>query len=369
MLCHAVLQVRQEAPSSPYAYSVNISIAAPDLVSSNSSSGGGGGAGGSNGSSSAAAGPESAAMIGRGPVDIIYILKDPAGNLRVQVPAAKTLGPPTVTFKGLEEPPRVYTGPVEIHALLLQQLRLNAWHMVVNSLDEEISSMLNLPTHLRHFLTAAQRHLGQQQQQQQQNGVSQQPQNGAVQQQQQQQQQQPAKFAELSGHLTLFASLSSLVLQAVAGAAGTAGEAVLLQQQQQQQDADGMAVDTPGPVSHSSEVIFSPYDIDVGRPWQRAAAEAAARLGSSSSTPWPATAAAAAGLGSDGSSGGSNVSSSGVVVDPQLLSMRPLALEHLLSTQVQPTHLLISPMTRKPRMKTCLACSTHCISPLYQHYN
>jgi hypothetical protein len=337
VLCHAVLQVRQEPPSSPYAYSVNLSIAAPDLIIISSSGGdGGSNADGSNGSSNAAAGPESAAMIGRGPVDVVYILKDPAGNLRVQVPATKTLDPPTVTFKGLEEPPRVYTGPVEIHALLLQQQRLNAWHMVVNSLDEEISSMLNLPTHLRHFLTAAQRHLGhQQQQQQQQNGVSQQQQNGSG-----QQQQQPAKFAELSGHLTLFASLSSLVLQAVEGAAGTAGEAVLLQQQQQQQQADDRAVDTPGLTSHSSDAIFSPYDIDVGRPWQRAAAEAAARLGSSSSTPWPAAAAAAAagngsngGIGSSGCSTGSS-SSSSVVVDPQLLSMRPLALEHLLSTQV-----------------------------------
>jgi hypothetical protein len=297
VLCCALLpQVRQEPASSPYAYSVNLSLAPPDSSSSNSS---------------AAAGPDSAAMVGRGPVDVVYILKDPAGNLRVQVPAPKTPGPPTVTFKGLEQPPAVYTGPAAIHALLLQQLRLNAWHMVVNLLDEEIANMLNLPGHLKHALSMPLRQQSQ----------------GAQQilepQQQQQQQQQGPKFAEMSGHLALFASLSSLVLQAVAGAAGTAGEKAILQQQQQQQ-LDHMAVDTPGPDASGPDAVS--LDLDLGQPWQHAAAAPAGGPGARTA--------------SSGSNGGSNgiTAVPRLVIDPQLLSMRPLALDHLLVTQVRSTH-------------------------------
>jgi len=284
-------QVRQEPPDSPYAYSVNLNLEPPEASSSTSSSIT------ADGSSSAAAADE-AAMIGRGPVNTVYILKDPAGMLRVQVPAPKTQGPPTVTFKGIEEPPAVYTGPAAIHALLLQQLRLNAWHMVVNSLDDEITHLLGLPSNSRS--------------------------HPSIRTQQQQQQQQQAPSFAANGYITLSGSLSSLVLQAVAGAAGTAGEAVLLQQQQQRH---ATAAEADGPPT--SGFLFAD-ELDVGAPWQKAAAAAAATLGPEGSK-WT-KAAGSDGVSSNGSSSSSLVPR--VVVDPQLLSMRPLALEHLLITQV-----------------------------------
>jgi hypothetical protein len=54
---------------------------------------------GSSSSAGAAAGDSAAALVGRGSVPVVYILKDPAGLLRVQVPAPKHPGPPTVMFK------------------------------------------------------------------------------------------------------------------------------------------------------------------------------------------------------------------------------------------------------------------------------
>ncbi|KAF6264573.1 hypothetical protein COO60DRAFT_71316 [Scenedesmus sp. NREL 46B-D3] len=79
-------KVQSEPPGSAYAYSVNLRLT-------------------SSSSSSDSAEPEpsaAAAAIGRGSVPVVHILKDPSGMLRVQVPAQKDSGAPSVTRKGLE---------------------------------------------------------------------------------------------------------------------------------------------------------------------------------------------------------------------------------------------------------------------------
>jgi hypothetical protein len=76
-----------------------------------------------------------------------------------------------------------------------------------------------------------------------------------------------------------------------------------------------MAVDTPGPDAAGPDAVM--MDLDVGQPWQHATA--------------------AGGPGAQAAPSGSNGSSAVTrpVLDPQLLSMRPLALDHLLVTQVR----------------------------------
>lgn len=109
-----VFQVRQEPPGSPYAYAVNLSLAPlaqqqqqQQLQQQGEDAAAAAGGGGSSSvdagaAAAAAAAVDTASMVGRGPVSTVYILKDPAGMLRVQVPAPKTPGPPTVMFKAAE---------------------------------------------------------------------------------------------------------------------------------------------------------------------------------------------------------------------------------------------------------------------------
>jgi hypothetical protein len=300
------------------------------------------------------------------------------------------------------EPPAVYTGPAAIHGLLLQQLRLNAWHLVLSSLDAEITHMLGLPARLQPAAAAARAAAG----------VSR---SSTIQQQQQLQRQGTAASGDISaaagtaagaasaamqsvstgtgttstaaaaaagvrssssssalqrqllassagGHFSFYATLSSLVLQAVIGSAAAAGEDCVLQQQQQQQqgrgDADtaaaaaaaaAMVVDvsrgssrgaTPAAADGSSVDGLLFGEIDVGGPWERAAAAAAAAAGGGGRMLLQDP-AAAADADMQAAAAAAAARAEGVYVEPQLLSLRPLALGHLLVTQLG--QLLTSP--------------------------
>jgi hypothetical protein len=238
----------------------------------------------------------------------------------------------------LAAPPSVYTGPAAIHAMLLQQLRINVWHLALHSLDAEMSQLLGLPARL-------------------------QPSKAAARQQQQQQQPAAAGAAAASGmprssssisnggssssssrlgssnqqHVMFYAMLSDLVLQAVVGSAATAGEdAVLEQQQQQQQQGPERSVGsgrgaTPNTDGGSMSEGILLGEIDVGAPWERAAAAAAAATAADAADAVPA---AEGQRKPDGTAPAGGSGAPVVLVEPQLLSLRPLVLEHLLITQL-----------------------------------
>ncbi|KAF8060351.1 hypothetical protein HT031_004887 [Scenedesmus sp. PABB004] len=336
-------KVSREPADSAYAYAANLRLAAAPPE-----------------------GPDDdAAAIGRGPVGVVRILKDPSGGLRVQVPPRRAEGPPSVMAKAAEEPPVVFAGPAAIHGLLLQQLRLNAWHCVLGALDAEIGHMLGLPARLQPSAAAraatSAGHLSRAG-----SGATQQGSEaagpwdggggsggGA-----------PAAAARAGGstlvrqvaamgggaHFTFYATLSSLVLQAVVGSAATAGEAEVLEQQQATAAA-GQPAAAPAPAAAAREPSADPGarggtpacslsmdgslgelgELDVGAPWERAAAEAAAAAGAPGLLPQQ----------QQQPCGGGAAPAPAVVTDPQLLSLRPLALEHLIITQLG--HLLTSP--------------------------
>jgi hypothetical protein len=285
------------------------------------------------------------------------------------------------------ELPAVFTGPAAIHGLLLQQLRLNAWHLVLSSLDSEITHMLGLPARLQPAAAAAR-------------AAAVVSRSSTTQQQQQVQRQGTAASADIiaaagsaaaaasdalpsvstgtgtistaaaagaagavvrnssssalqrqllassaGGHFSFYATLSSLVLQAVIGSAATAGEECVLQQQQQGRgDSDAAAAAaamvvegsrgssrgaTPAAADGSfvDGLLFG--EIDVGGPWERAAAAAGGNGRMLLQDP-----AAAADADMQAGAAAAAARAEGVFVEPQLLSLRPLALGNLLVMQL-----------------------------------